>query len=82
MANLNSLPLDYLIRQFLSGLHLSNYIIEQRPILPPSVHTDDDLLFIVPRVVELTYTAWDIKAFADDVWREGDDRMRQALAGL
>lgn len=25
---------------------------------------------IVPRVVELPYTARDIKAFTDDVWRE------------
>jgi len=36
-------------------------------------------------LIELTYTTWDTKAFADDVWREsvdalqGDDALRQAL---
>ena len=48
-------------------------------MLPPDAYTKADLLLIVPRVAELTYTAWDIKAFADDVWREGDDALRQAL---
>ena len=26
--------------------------------------------FILPRVLELSYTSWDVKAFADDLWRE------------
>ena len=28
------------------------------------------------RVLELTYTAWDIKPFADDLWREADEGLR------
>jgi hypothetical protein len=36
---------------------------------------------IVPRVLELTYTAWDLRPFADDVWAEaqGDKPMMRAL---
>jgi len=30
-------------------------------------------------VLELVYTAWDIKAFADDVWREADEGLRARL---
>ena len=79
LANMDALCLDYLVRQKVGGTSLSYFILKQLPILPPDAYTAADLLFIVPRVVELTYTAWDIKAFADDVWREGDDALRQAL---
>ena len=30
-------------------------------------------------MLELTYTAWDLKPFADDVWREADDELRARL---
>jgi hypothetical protein len=31
---------------------------------------------IAPKILELIYTAWDIKAFADDLWREADEPLR------
>ena len=30
-------------------------------------------------ILKNTYTAWDIKAFADDVWRDADDAMKALL---
>ena len=39
-------------------------------MLPPDRYTPDLLRFIVPRVLELTYTAWDLQPFADDIWAE------------
>ncbi len=44
--------------------------MKQFPVLLPSAYTRSDLAFIAPRVLELVYTAWDIKAFADDLWRD------------
>jgi len=70
MANANSLPTDYVIRQKLGGLHLSYFIVRQLPIFPPDRYTPDLLDFVVPRVVELTYTAWDLQPFAQDVLAE------------
>jgi len=32
-----------------------------------------------PRVLELTYTAWDLKPFAEDLWESTDDAGRQAI---
>ncbi|AIZ45148.1 hypothetical protein QR90_08595 [Deinococcus radiopugnans] len=68
-ANLNSFILDYIARLKIGGTHLSNYIIEQLPIL-----TTYDLAslagvrqFIAPRVLELTYTAHDLAGFAADL---------------
>jgi hypothetical protein len=37
------------------------------------------LRFIVPRVLELVYTSWDMKPFADDVWREADEGLRAVI---
>ena len=77
-ANLSSVPFDYCARQKVGGVHLKYYTMRQLPgfrpeaySMPapwaPSVRIRDWLL---PRVLELTYTAWDLKAFAEDC---GDD---------
>ncbi|WP_246781827.1 hypothetical protein [Thermus oshimai] len=55
-----------------------NYL-QQFPVLPPSAYGEADLLFIVPRVLELTYTAWDLKPFADEVWEEAPEGLRAAI---
>lgn len=70
VASLNTLTLDYVCRQKLGGINLNSFVIKQLPILPPSRYTLEFLDFIVPRVVELTYTAWDLQAFAQDILDE------------
>jgi hypothetical protein len=69
-AQLNSSPFDFAARQKIGGTDLRNHYFKQLPVLPPDRYTAADLAFIVPRVLELVYTAWDIQPFADDVWRE------------
>ena len=46
------------------------YIVKQFPVLSPNRYTPDLIDFIVPRVVELTYTAWDLQPFAQDILDE------------
>ena len=70
LANLNGLACDYVTRQKIAGTHMNFFFVKQLPIVPPSAYTPADLAFIVPRVLELVYTAWDIKAFADDLWAD------------
>ena len=43
----------------------------QFPIIPPDRHSDTHLAFIVPRVLELTYTAHDLAPWARDLGFEG-----------
>ena len=73
-ANLSSMPFDYCARQKIGGLHLKFFTMRQLPAFSPgayavpapwapSIRIRDWLL---PRVLELTYTAWDLKAFAED----------------
>lgn len=47
------------------------FYVKQFPVLPPSTYTPELLNFIVPRVLELTYTAWDLQPFARDLGYEG-----------
>lgn len=88
LANLNSIVLDYVARQKVGGLHLTYGYLKQFPVLPPDHYTDADLAFIVPRVLELTYTAYDLKPWAEDLGYTGDpfpfnpDRRAQIRAEL
>jgi very-short-patch-repair endonuclease len=78
-GNLISLPFDWVVRQKLAGVNMNFFYVEQLPVLPPEAYTPEDLRFIVPRVLELVYTAWDMKPFADDVWREADEGLRAVI---
>jgi hypothetical protein len=69
-ANVNSFTFDYVVRQKMGGISLNFYIVKQLPVIPPDRYTPELLDFIVPRVVELTYTAWDLQAFAQDILDE------------
>jgi len=67
LANLNTMILDYISRQKLGGLNFNFWVFEQLPILSPEHYTPGVLDIIVPKVLELTYTAWDLEPFARDV---------------
>jgi len=70
-ANLDTFPLDYCARQKVGGLALKYFTMKQLPIVPPHTYTSALLDFIVPRVLELSYTAWDLRPFAQDVGYDG-----------
>lgn len=77
----SAIAFDFVVRQKIGGVHLDFHYAKQLPVLPPYTYTPEHLLFIVPRVLELVYTAWDIKPFADDVWQEADGALRDAIRG-
>ena len=73
-ANISSISFDYCARQKVGGLSLTYFTMRQLPALrpgayavpacwAPSIRIRDWLL---PRVLELTYTSWDLHAFAVD----------------
>jgi hypothetical protein len=71
VANLASLPLDYIARLKVGGSHLNFFIAKQIAVLPPSAYSDTDLVFIVPRVLELVYTSHSMTPFARDLGYDG-----------
>jgi hypothetical protein len=74
-ANLCSFVLDYCARQKVGGTNVTCNYVMQFPVLHPSTYSsphqgrDDDkpLAFVLPRVLELSYTAWDLEPFAQDL---------------
>ena len=66
LACINSVVFDFLVRQKISGASLSFYTMKQIGGIPPSGYSDADLEFIVPRVLELLYTGWDLEPFAHE----------------
>ena len=77
-ANMSSIPFDYCARQKGGGLHLNYFTMRQLPAFHPGAYAMpapwEPLVqirdWLLPRVLELTFTAWNLKAFAEDC---GDD---------
>jgi hypothetical protein len=71
LGNLTALVFDFVARQKIGGTTLNYFYIKQFPVLPPDRYTEADLAFIVPRVLELTYTAHDLAGWARDLGHNG-----------
>lgn len=72
LGNLSSIVLDFFARHKVGGTHLNFFIIKQFPILAPSDYNEEDIQFITPRILELTYTARDMSAWAKDIGCDGE----------
>jgi hypothetical protein len=69
-ANFNSFNFDYLLRNSFTQASIPQSVIQQLPVIPPTSYDEQQRKFIESRVLELTYTAWDMEPFARDL---GDD---------
>ena len=67
LANMTALPFDYVVRQKLGGTNMTFGYYKQFPVLTAERYTEADLAFIVPRVLELTYTARDLQPWAEEL---------------
>ena len=72
LADQNSIVHDFVARQKIGGTHLKYHVKKQIVNLPPEKYTETDLNYIVPRVLELTYTASDMKPFAEALNYHGE----------
>jgi hypothetical protein len=78
LANLNSFAFDFVLRQKLGGINLSHFIMRQLPVIErarfarrSAAALDSWHQWLATRVLELTYTAWDLEPFARDVGYDG-----------
>ncbi len=73
LANLNSLPFDFVTRQKIQGQNINWYIVEQLPVVPIDRYGTTKFgkktagQIIRDSVLELTYTAHDMAPFARDL---------------
>lgn len=79
LSNFNSFALDFFIRQKVGGMHLSYNFLRQFPVIKPSGFSPDLKTYIIQRVIELVYTARDLKEFADDIWLEASNSIKRSI---
>ncbi|MCS5692120.1 hypothetical protein NZK33_09010 [Cyanobium sp. FGCU-6] len=83
IGSISSLVFDFVARQKIGGANFNFFISMQLPVLPPSTYSQAAIDFIQPRVLELTYTAHDLKPWAEDLGFDGPpfhfDPERRAL---
>jgi hypothetical protein len=83
----SSLVFDFVSRQKVGGIAMGLFIWRQLPVPTPAT-LEPHLPFIVPRVLELVYTAYDMTPLARDLGDEGEpfrwdeDRRAQLRAEL
>lgn len=71
LGNLDSLVLDFIARQKLGGTSFNYFTMRQLAVLSPEQYSAADLDYIVPRVLELTYTTHDMRPWAEDLGYTG-----------
>lgn len=90
-GTLPSFVLDFVARQKVGGVHLNFFLVEQFPVLHPKIYPQQARWdptrtvgdWLLPRILELTYTAHDLSGFAADLGYDGApfswDEERRAL---
>ncbi|MGV9568609.1 Eco57I restriction-modification methylase domain-containing protein [Streptomyces nigra] len=66
----SSFVVDYAARQAMGGTSMSFFIVRQLPVLTPA-QLNPHVATIVPRLLELTYTSFDMESFANDLGDTG-----------
>ncbi len=73
LSNFDSMVLDWAARSSVGGTNLNYFIVRQLPVFPPEtylkeIHPHQTYAeLIAPRMLELTFTAWDLTPFALDL---------------
>lgn len=70
-ANLCALSLDFAARHKVGGTHLNFFVYQQLALVPPAFYTEHRLAFLIPKVLELTYTSHALAPFARDLGHHG-----------
>jgi hypothetical protein len=94
LANLNSIPLDFVAKRKVGHMHMNFFIVEQLPTLPPDRYDEkcpwDKKVslekWVSERVLKLTCTADDMRPLAEAAgfkegvhkWNEADRRQLRA----
>lgn len=78
LSVMSSCVFDYFVRQKIGGVNMTFGYVMQFPVIHKN-QIGNHIKIILTKIVELTYTSWDIKSFADDVWKESDENLKAAI---
>lgn len=78
LSIMSSLVFDYFVRQKIGGVNMTYGYVQQFPVLDQN-QVSSFIEIILPKFIELAYTSWDIKSFANNVWKEAKTELKQAI---
>jgi hypothetical protein len=78
LSLMSSLVFDYFVRQKIGGVNMTYGYVQQFPVLNQN-QVSSFIELILPISIELSYTSWDIKSFADEIWKEANNDLKQAI---
>lgn len=70
-SNFNSYLIDYIARQNVAGMNFNHWILKQLPIVPKKNYMGNDRHLVENRAMELIYTSYSLKSFAQDCGYDG-----------
>lgn len=78
-TSLSSFAFDFAARFSVGGTHMNFFILKQLPVLPPGTYRQPchyesrttHYTWLLPRTLELTYTAYDLRPFAQECGYHG-----------
>lgn len=79
LAQLASIPFDYVTRQKVGGINMNLHFVKQFPILAPEQIPDNLKWEMAKRAIELTYFNHDLDNWAATIWEEMSEEQRQEM---
>ena len=76
---MTSIVFDYAVRQKVGGINMSVFFVKQFPVLRPESFSENDKNFIIERAFELNFFNYDLQGWADEIWEEADDELKDAI---
>jgi hypothetical protein len=71
IANMSSIPLDYIARQKVGGTNLNFFHVQQFPFIDPNQYDENEFDFICQRVLELVFTSESMRPLATQLGHSG-----------
>lgn len=76
---MTSLVFDYAVRQKVGGINMNTFFVKQFPVLLQDSFHENDKRFILERAFELNFFNYDLQGWADEIWEEADDELKDAI---
>lgn len=79
VTGLSTYVWDYFVRKKIGGTHLNFFLLKQIPVLPPERLTSALEHYLIPRGFELVFTSKDLSPFANDLWKDVNDELKEKI---
>lgn len=76
---ISSTIFDYFVRQKIAGMNMNFFYVNQLPVLDNLLFEPSLINLILKKVFELLYHSWDMKKYADSIWKDSSEELKQDI---